>query len=281
MIEKTIIDNLVIRNTIFKENFKLHNCEIKNITIKNTDFEKNADFFKTKFIQGYNYSEDKSIYFKAINFKGLALFGDTEFKTKVIFKHITFEGFSHFRKAVFHKGLDLENTNIKNEMNFYGMNIVNNDSTSQETYRIIKHNFEKIGNKIEANKYFALELKQKKINILKEKPFKFFDYVVFQVNWLSSEFGTNWIRAFCLICIIGLITVGIVNFEIFKEVFFNPSLFKLDYLGKILDEWSQYVYILDKSTKLEAMPKLFLLNKVLLGYLYYQLIISVKKDTKR
>ena len=284
---KTIINTLRIENTIFKENFKLHNCEIRNISIQDTDFEKHADFFKTIFDKGI--SENKlnniPIYFKAINFKGLALFGDTEFKTKVIFKYITFESFSHFRRAVFHKGLDLDYSNIQQEMNFFGAKKLegkdSRESTSQETYRIIKHNFEKIGNRIEANKYFALELEQKKLNIKKEKPFKFFDYIIFQINWLSSEFGTNWIRVLFLICNTGLITVSVVNIEIFKELFFNPSLFKFDFIYRFFNELSHYVYILDKSDKLVSIPILFLFNKVVLGYLYYQLITSIRKDTKR
>jgi hypothetical protein len=157
---KTIINNLSIKNTTFKQNFKLHNCEIDNIDIEDTDFKKHADFFKTIFHNGKTNNE--SIYFKAINFKGLALFGDTEFKSKVIFKYITFEGFSHFRKAIFHKGLDLDYCNIQQEMNFFDAKKLDGEdsreNTSQETYRIIKHNFNKIGNMIEANRYLAFEL---------------------------------------------------------------------------------------------------------------------------
>ena len=75
----------------------------------------------------------------------------------------------------------------------------------------------------------------------------------------------------------GLITVGIVNIEII----INPSLYKLEYIFKAFNEWSQYVYILDKSTKLSSMPIVLLFNKVFLGYLYYQLVISTRKDTRK
>jgi hypothetical protein len=154
-------------------------------------------------------------------------------------------------------------------------------NTSQETYRIIKHNFDKIGNIIEANRYFALELERKKVNMDKEISSKSTDYFVFQVNWLSSEFGTNWLRVVCFICAIGLITVGSVNFGILQEVFFHPNLFKEEYIFKAFNELSQYVYILDESTKLSSIPILFLINKVFLGYLYYQLVISIRKDTRK
>ncbi|CAA6808264.1 MAG: Unknown protein [uncultured Sulfurovum sp.] len=41
----TKIKNLKIKNSIFEENFKLHNCEVENVCLEDVDFEKNADFF--------------------------------------------------------------------------------------------------------------------------------------------------------------------------------------------------------------------------------------------
>ncbi|MEA2099667.1 MAG: pentapeptide repeat-containing protein [Campylobacterota bacterium] len=173
--KKLEITKLIIKNTVFNQNFKLHNCNIDYITIEDTNFEKNADFFHTEIAKGseQNYNDKtipkNSIVFKSINFRGLAIFGDTEFQEKLVFKYVTFEGLSHFRNAKFYKGLDLDYSNIQEEMNFFNVSELNNtiskQNTSQETYRIIKHNFELIGNKIEANKYHALELEQKKNNL--------------------------------------------------------------------------------------------------------------------
>jgi hypothetical protein len=47
---KTTINNLIIKDTTFKENFKLHNCEINNMDIEDTDFEKHQIFSKQFFI---------------------------------------------------------------------------------------------------------------------------------------------------------------------------------------------------------------------------------------
>lgn len=91
------IDKLIIKETIFRENFKLHNACVDELTIEDTDFEKHADFFKSIFTKGTLEKDEEAntdendIGFKAINFKGLALFGDTEFKKKLIFKYVTFE----------------------------------------------------------------------------------------------------------------------------------------------------------------------------------------------
>ncbi len=289
--EVIFIDKLIVKDSIFQENFKLHNAQVKILTIEDTDFNKHADFFKSKINKGTLVKDKKEninendIGFKAINFKGLALFGDTEFGKKLIFKYVTFESFSHFRKSKLPYGLDLDYSNIQNEMNFFDVEKLDSEeaksNTSQETYRIIKHNFEKIGNKIEANKYFALELEQKKVNLENDEPRKWLDYLVFKIHWLSSEFGTNWFRVLCLICFTSLATVGFIHFDILKQLFFHPNLFKPEYIMKIINEFFQYLYILNKNEALRLHPATLIFNKVALGYLYYQFLISIRKDTRK
>ena len=58
------INSIEIKKTVFKENFKLHNTIIGYFHIVDTDFIKNADFFKSVFVSGY----DSKINFNAINF---------------------------------------------------------------------------------------------------------------------------------------------------------------------------------------------------------------------
>lgn len=173
--EQKSIDNFSLKEVKFHGNFKLHNCKIKKISINNVDFEKNADFYYSHFIEGTGLgNDDNSIVFKAVNFRGLALFGDTRFDEKLIFKHVTFEGHNHFKSAKMSKGLDLEYTNVQKEINFYGVEGLDTGqaikNTSQETYRIIKHQFSKLGNTIEANRYHSFEL-QKREEYLKKNIF--------------------------------------------------------------------------------------------------------------
>lgn len=286
------IDNLSISDSTFEENFKLHNANVKVFSIENTDFERHADFFKSSFFTGTLLEDKKEnindgdIGFKGINFRGLALFGDTTFKRKLIFKYVTFEGYSHFRKAKLEQGLDLDYSNIQNEINFFDLQLLDTDEakkhTSQETYRIIKHNFEKIGNKIEANKYLALELEQRKIilenctNNIQER----LDLLVFKVNWISSEFGTNWLKPLGFIFITSLVTIWFLHFSLFIELIKDPNIFKFEYIEKALKELFQYMYILNKNDKFLSSPGVVLFNKALLGYFYYQFLISIRKNTK-
>ncbi|MBL1244285.1 MAG: hypothetical protein COA39_007840 [Sulfurimonas sp.] len=283
----TKINTLIIKDTIFEKNFKLHNCVVDRILIEDTDFKENADFYMSEFRRGILEEDSKEkinkddIGFNAINFESLALFGDTVFHKKLIFKYVTFKGHNHFKSAVLHKGLDLEYTNIQNEINFYGLTILNTSTTSQETCRIIKHQFEKLGNKIEANKYHALELEQKKNTLEAERPRKWLEYIVFKMHSLSSKHSTNWFRPLWLSLLVTIMTVFFVNIELVMDLLTQRLSFKLEYFYNVWNEFFKYLYILNKDEKLVESPFIFLLNKIFLGYLYYQFLISVRKDTRK
>lgn len=257
------IDSLNIQDTKFNANFKLHNSEVKHFVLKDTDFEKNADFFKTKFLT----TED--IVFHTINFRALALFGETVFSEYLIFKYVTFQGYSHFREAVFKKGLNLEYANIEKEMNLFGIKELDKkksiENTNQETYRIVKYQLQKVGNIIDSNKYHALELekKRKKVCVKSCKDRKFLaDCIVLNIHKLSSNYSTNWIKALGWI-----ILVGIISNYILKNA--------------IDIEFYKYSSLITSQNEFCDIYWLFILNKIVLGYLYYQFVTAIRKDTRK
>ena len=262
------INNLEFNQVIFKENFKLHRCDILECCIKDTDFEKHADFFMSSFKKG----KDKDIEFKAINFKGLALFGDTKFNEKLVFRYVTFEGYVHFRRAVLKKGIDLDYSNIQNEINFYGIKIVDYSFMTKESFRIIKYHLEKIGNKIEANKYHSLELNQNRKDIWNSNEINF-DLIqrgiVSLLHKISSNHSQSWFFPFFWIIVIAIVT----------ESFITNMEFKFSFI--YLNHTIQYASILTKKDMFCGNNIAFALNKALLGYLYYQFLVSIKKDTRR
>ena len=277
---KTSITNLIIKDTVFHENFKLHHTSVAEVTIEDTDFEKHADFFKSTFDKG-TLEDDVSegtfkdeIGFKAINFKGLALFGDTEFKKKLIFKYVTFESFSHFRKAKLSEGLDLDYSNIQKEMNFFDVKELDEpkakNNTSQETFRIIKHNFNKIGNVIEANKYHSLELKRHR-NILKVFSTDFFNYLILFFHWITSNHSKNWILPIFWIFVVG----GLTYLSLNKFVCFRYG------CSSNLIDIFKYISIVKYDDCIKKNPMIFIFNKISLGYLYYQFITAIRKDTRK
>ncbi len=261
------ISSFIVEDSTFEHNFKFHNCEACSTNINNTDFEKNADFFKSKFIQ-----KDKDIVFKSINFRGLVLFGECKFHSKLIFEYVTLKGLSHFREAEFFKGLDLDKANIENEMIFYAVEgLQKTEYISQETYRIIKYNCQKIGNQIEANKYHSFELKKRQEflnkNFFKNK----LDWVVFNINWITSNFSTNWLLTTFWIFVVGFLTFMSVD---------EFVCYRYQCTVEFIDVF-KYMSIVNLDECIKKNPLIFITNKVMLGFLYYQLITAIRKDTKR
>lgn len=260
------INNIEIKKTIFNENFKLHNTLIDYFYMVDTDFIKNADFYKSKFTNGF----ENKILFNAINFHELALFGEAIFKKFLQFKYVTFKGYTHFRSTTFENGLDLEYANIEKEMNFFNIKELDKlksiKSTSQETYRIVKYQLQKVGNIIEANRYHALELNQRKNNAWKSK--SILDWSVLFTNNITSEYSTNWLLVLIWIINIGMATTCLLGKDIYQ---YNNIM--------------QYISILNKfdAFKVDSQISYVILmfNKVSLGYLYYQLVTAIRKDTKK
>ncbi|WP_404419571.1 hypothetical protein [Marinospirillum sp.] len=79
---------------------------------------------------------------------------------RATFEYVTFHTHATFRGAKFLGGLDLDRANFSDEANFLGVDVDGGDvsKTTRETYRLIKHSFDSIGNHLEANKFFAKEM---------------------------------------------------------------------------------------------------------------------------
>jgi hypothetical protein len=271
------IQEINILNNVFLEDFSIKNSTINDIQIKNTEFNNLSEFHKVSLKNKFLLTE--------IAYKGLTLFDECKFNDKVTFKYVIFESFSHFRNTTFYGGLNLDYNSNKEVMNFHGVSIEDSKDSkieiTQETYRIIKHNFEKLGNKIEANRYHALELTQKRIELKNDKSSDWKERWVFNLHHWSSVHSTNWFRVILWILFVGILTIGFVNIRLIIELIFNPSLFKVEYIFKAWTELCQFIYIGYMEDKLKEQPLTFLFNKISLGYLYYQFLMSVRKDTRK
>lgn len=273
--QKIKIKNILIQYSIFKKDFTVYKAEIKSIEIKNVDFESLSEFNEVILQEKFDLKE--------ITYKGFALFDKCIFNTKAEFEYIIFEKSTSFKGTTFNYGLNLDFTSGEKEINFFGIKGLNSDkskaNTSQETYRIIKYNFEKIGNKIEANKYHALELDQKRRELENNDFSK--DYWVFKFHYIFSRHSTDWWLALGYIFAVGILTVFCIHFNIAKDLFFHPDNFKIEYISKIFNEFFKYIYIGSIDEKLKSYPFVFFFNKLFLGYLYYQFLTAIRKDTRK
>lgn len=338
--KKLEIANLEIRSCMFNESFTLENSNVLIIYLSDVTFEKNVSFEDTTFNEGIihlaSYNEkgefvsdifvtnksnpsNNKIMFDNIKFEDTVSFDDTKFCNQVIFNKVIFNEVSHFKKAIFEKGLNLDNTNIQKDINFFdtkGLDTeISKNNTSRESYRIIKHNFEKLGNKIEANKYHALELEQRKRELENELSKNWKEYLVFKIHELSSEHSTNWLLSLSWIIIVGTLTTIISKswlalfclpllFVLYKLTYIvsNIKAYNIALVGIILfvlsilnveDNFknmalinltnSYFIFIGDvEKNELNTWQIIVLFfNKISLGYLYYQFLMSVRKDTRK
>jgi len=310
------IDDILIEETKFKSNFKLHRVIIENFKIYDTDFLKNADFFKSHFKN----TNTKKITFNAINFHELALFGEAIFDRFLQFKYVTFKGYAHFRSTTFTEGLDLEYSNIEQEMNFFNIQkldtSISKQNTSQETYRIIKYQLQKVGSIIDSNKYHALELEKKKVTLSENPSKNLLEFLIFQIHFLSSKHSTDWfITLLWMINITflysqykillnqGLSESFIIPFilNILFVISFFPSsesdkLYKIYrilisipiYLMYSLGTKDYYLKCFSNNinpfsimTGEETLTLSTLIYKMIIAYLIYQFIISIRQNTRR
>jgi len=293
------IANLNITNSIFEKDFSFHNSIIENIKINNCDFNSLSEFNECEFKKKFDLSE--------VTYEGLTLFDDCVFSAKAEFKYIIFEKLISFRGSKFFTGLNLDYTSCEKEMNFFSAKELDTDNskqeTSQETYRIIKHQFEKLGNKIEANKYHALELDQKRRELEKEPTKNWKEYLVFKFHDLSSEHSTNWFRALLWILFIASATSllnqsfwflllapiayfvstkcnDILSFKITVQILFYVIVIVI-HPNINIDDIFKFMSIITKQEDFNCNYFLMTVNKVSLGYLYYQFLMSVRKDTRK
>lgn len=264
---KKDLDLLNFRNSTFNGNIRIKYCNMKEVNFENTTFSKLADFHGSVFKEKIN--------FDRANFKDISVFEEVTFESNIDFKYTTFEELTQFKDAIFEKTLNLENTIIKKDINFLATKnkeckeLKAENISNRETARIIKHSFEKLNNIIEANKFYALEMRKR------EKELKFFknplDWLVFKVHKYSSNHSQNWFLA--LFWIIILCIIGIENNLIDSLCKFFYSENRFDLMAKSFN--SIFKFDSENIAFYKLMIKLFM------GYLIYQFIISIRQNTRR
>jgi len=214
------------------------------------------------------------------------------------------------------KKLDLSNTSLPTSTNFLNAQL---ETENRETARIIKNSFEQQNNIIEANKYYALEMKHYDNELslkdnLKEK-------LIFTCHYWSSDHSQNWVLPLFWILFISL-GYGIFDYLLGAKILNKYSLYA-DILGLVLVVFSMpfiinnvlenksfkkffpafifltigfYFYITNdlllelpakainpfSNMKInESINGLQLIFKIIIAYLTYQFITSVRQNTRR
>lgn len=346
--EVKIKGRLDLSNTIFEEESKVRvkNCEIGNAYFNNTKFRNLADFFQTIFHE---------VNFEKTDFEKIAVFSESEFNCNVNFKYTKFLGKSIFQDTVIKGKLNLRNTIFNDEANFLDITSIKRDKkedefigetkeikvSNRETARIIKNFFDNTNNTIEANKFYKLEMEErrKEFKDVKDKnDNNNFEKFVFFIHRYSSNHSQSWILSLFWIVSVTYIAsmtkffflndycktellikyeqIDIYNFFINDKliheivigvfiVFFTLVLIlslikKLDISGflvivfiilslvytiytkdYLLIEFSNTINPFSIMTGKEELTFGILLYKITIAYLIYQLIISIRQNTRR
>ena len=310
--------NLEFDSCIFMSNvdFSLIGSS-NNISFKFCTFDSDVIFKESKF-NGLFLLEsctfNKNLRFQNILFLDTASFINTKVKRKADFIHIKFQSLALF-EAFKSNDFVLDNTFFKDEVSFLSVEVNNLD---RKTARIIKNSFEQQNNIIEANKFYALEMKEREKEI---SPFKnLLEWLTFKIHGLASNHSQNWFLALFWIInltfltnflsyefscenstlhildrslfFIGGLIVFVYGISKLKEKFINISLFVfsiftyLIYINSYindtnLNEFSNMINPFSIMTKGAELTFEILVYKIIIAYLIYQLIISIRQNTRR
>lgn len=182
--------NILFENCIFNNILELTGTEFNYLEFNNITKAKDIYFSGMKVNGRFelnNCTFDNNVYFGFLKFNDNAVFTKTVFKENINFEYTTFEKLAIFKNSNFEKELNLEDAIFKDKTKFLKLeaNVAN-----RETARIIKDSFEQQNNLIEANKFYALEMKQREKELSPKKDF--FEWLVFKFYGLSSNHSQDW-----------------------------------------------------------------------------------------
>jgi hypothetical protein len=173
----------------------------------------------------------------------------------------------------------LSRANFKEYPNFLYAQ-VQPTNTDIETFRIIKHSFDKVGNTTEANKYFALEMnKQKKETLFWNDPEK---KIVLFFNLIFSRYGQSYLLPLLWIFFITILYTFTIDFiQTFKVSDFFPNYhLQIEVIISNLNSIAKNIIPYQKFLK-SGMEFISLVFLLLYTVFIYHFIVAVKRRTKR
>jgi len=251
------------RSFVNNQKVRIQNCpKIINANFKNTTFNDLADFYNTTFIS----AEDT---FHKTNFQDISVFTKCTFRNSINFKYTTFEKLSQFKETTFEQEVNFEDAIIKDKINFLGIKKDDKKSdikvVNRETARIIKHSFEKQDNIIEANKFYAVEMKKQEGELKWGTDFA--EKLIFKFHKISSNHSQDW-----LLVLLWILNITFVYSAFQQDIFINEKwlLFGFFLIGFIIT-------VIECTAFLEIRKKykmLFFLLFGIISYMFYSLVTS-------
>ena len=271
--------NITLISSTFKKKFALIACRIDALEIVDTNFLGMVDFFESKF-ESFKITKTK---FR--DFAGFenCFFGCRSNTDKVIsLKYAAFHGIVNFRGASFCQALDLRNTSRTEVPNFLDAQFTNQAKlkTDRETFRIIKHSFDAIGNHIEANRYYALEMNAYRRELARGGPR--LDRFLLWFNHISSNHGQNYLLPiiWIIFCVFLLAILDHAKNEGWLYRIYAPLNPVFETMAVCLNEFASYLKFAS-PVMFEGMEFLSLLISGVIAALIWQMLVAFRRHAKR
>lgn len=306
--ENSNIEYISFNQCDINSEIELRNFKNINLNIHKTILHKSVLFQNNK----YN-----SLNIEFSTFKELVSFEDSIFGD-VLFKDVVFLNYVNFKDTTFKKELDLSKISFKENVDFLNIKVYENN-INRETARIIKHSFEKQDNIIEANKFYAIEMEKREKELREKKPFDWLNWLVFKFHKLSSNYSQDWLLALLWIvffgitaslyeiyllctCSFNLINLITINLFLISPIIINQKFDKFNQYYFLVLYLFSYFFIVTNCFPIEPektmsfaktinpfstmtgnydIDILQLLFKIIIAYLIYQFIISIRQNTRR
>ena len=183
---------------------------------------------------------------------------------------------TNMHKAKFLQSLDLDGAYFSGDCFFKEIQIPS--TSSRETYRMIKASFDKEGNTLEGNKYFALEMKAYERE-LKENGGTKSERFLLWVNRATSDYGQDFIRPILILVFFNLF----LAFNVFLYKNANREVFNSRLLSWISDFLNIFAGLIlpFKEFLIKGHDFLTLIITIINGVLIYQTIVALKRKTRR
>jgi uncharacterized protein YjbI with pentapeptide repeats len=312
-INKIKILNFNLSESTFKGKVKIQYSILEKSSFYNTKFNDLADFYRTQFKEvNFQRSDfNEIVVFAESEFFNNLSFQYAKFMKKSIFMDMILKGELNLRDTIFDD--DANFLDMRQNKDSKAINIpikVEN----RETARIIKNFFDNSNNIIEANKFYTLEMQKREEELSKNKYANLLEYIVFKFHQVSSNHSQDyllplfWIINFTFLfslfgafesdksishSLISAIITGLffyiflLELLVFKYIHKLSSLFYMFALYYIYQDTYDLTYF---STNLNPFSIMkdgsdltiwIFIYKILIAYLIYQFIISVRQNTRR
>lgn len=301
------IEQIDLEEVTFNDKFKIHDSEIDVVKLDNAKFHSLADFWCCKFT--------KKITFYKTDFNTTVVFSAATFDENVLFTYTLFGGKAIFARTTFLKGFDFSQSIISGDLQFFNLKLsaknyiaeyLDNDDleyqnaidtlhkipyvNKKETFRILKHSFEKSGNYTSAIdcKFYEYQTFFELLNEIKKDGTynlkNFGNRWILRLNKWSNGYGTNYLMGarFTVFFAALFVSLTLITTSAFKSQWcmcpLDRSLLPeaMEYFVTFLNPVHRLTYLEDLEPS--ALTYLFdFLGRIVVGYGIYQTVQAFRK----